>query len=538
MFDLLVIGGGSGGSACARRAAGYGAKVCLVERGPTRDANGVRTGGGPGGTCVNVGCVPKKVMFEVSRQREGLVGGFATAQAYSLSTPAGTGDFDWAGHKKERDAYVARLNKKYTGNWAKEGIELVEGVASFVNQSTVSVQLADGSQREISAHKILIACGGVPALPEIPGAELAITSDGFFDLEQRPQKVAVVGAGYIAVELAGIFHGLGSETHLLFRGESVLRHGFDSFVTGHLMKLMERDGPCLHPQSTPTRLFRAADGTITLVASGPNGHESEVTGLHCVLMATGRKPYTAPLELEKAGVATDARSGRIIVDDNEQTSVPNVFAIGDATTSPFDLTPVAIAAGRRLADRLYGNEPDARLEYHDVATVIFSHPPIGTIGLTEMQAVERYGRDAIRVKSTEFAGEHMALLRKEKKVTTAFKLVLCGAEEKVVGLHCIGQRCDEMMQGFAVAMKMGATRADFEAAVAIHPTEAEEFVTFGGWGQMPRPHGQPAAPLKPMLPPSVTKARTAAAKARQGRAQLALAFVVGVAITMVVMRRH
>jgi len=526
-YDLLVIGGGSGGSACARRAAGvYGAKVCLVERGPAWDASGTRTFNGPGGTCVNVGCVPKKVMFEVSRQREGVVGDAATAGHYSLHVPPDTFTFDWAAHKKQRDAYVASLNAKYKSNWAKEGVELIEGVASFVDTNTVCVERIDGERKVISARRILIACGGLPAPPAIPGVELSITSDGFFDLETQPSKVAVVGAGYIAVELAGILHGLGSTAHLLFRGERVLRRGFDPFITSHLMKVMESHGPALHAHSTPSRLYRARDGTITLVVAGESGMQVEHTGFDCVIMATGRKPYTAPLRLPNAGVATDSKTGHIIVDSDERTSVPSIYAIGDATTTGYDLTPVAIAAGRRLADRLFGGEPRAKIEYANIATVVFSHPPIGTIGLTEPQAVDAFGADAVRVKTASFGGEHQSLVPPEARMNTALKLVLAGPDERVVGLHCIGKRCDEMMQGFAVALKMGATRADFEAAVAIHPTEAEEFVTFGGWG-LHKP--APGAPPKPMLPPYVSAPLAAATAARQTYVRMALAFAAGAA---------
>ena len=535
-YDLVVIGGGSGGSACARRAAKYGAKVALIECGPTRDANGTRTGNGPGGTCVNVGCVPKKVMFEVARQREGMVGEVATAGAYSLSVPEGTCQFDWAEHKARRDGYVGRLVKRYAQNWKAEGITLVDGMASFESADTVVVHRDGAEPLRLRGHKVLIACGGEPDVPSLPGAELAITSDGFFDLETQPAKVAVVGGGYIAVELAGILHALGSETHLLFRGDSVLRHGFDPFVTEHLMTLMQRDGPHLHPRSTPTALSRAADGSLTLlteVAEGGGDQAGQRThaGLDCVLFATGRRPKVAPLNLANAGVVLDPASGRIVVDDDERTSVPNVFAIGDATTAKYDLTPVAIAAGRRLADRLFGSEPKARLEYSDVASVVFSHPPLGTVGLTEPQAIEQFGAAQVRVQSAVYAGEQMGVVPPKNKVRTAIKLVLQGPEERVVGLHCIGQRCDEMVQGFAVALKMGATRADFEAAVAIHPTEAEEFVTFGGWGQAtPRPSVSP----RPMLAPYTARPLAAAVAARRGNLGLVAAFAAGVAVTAAV----
>jgi len=358
-----------------------------------------------------------------------------------------------------------------------------------------------GAPKLLKATKVIVAVGGAPAPLPVPGGELAITSDGFFDLEARPKKVAVLGAGYIAVEMAGIFHGLGSECHLFFRGATVLRT-FEPYIVETLMEEMAAHGPNLHPKSTPARLYRAADGTITVCVTDAIGMVVEHHGFDVVLSATGRLPVSPALHLERAGVTVNAK-GLIEVDEYENTSAPSVYALGDVTTTGWELTPVAIAAGRRLADRLFGGEPRARIEYHTIATVVFSHPPIGTIGLTEPEARKAYGDAAIKTKQARFVPMIYSLNKKAEeggyRVKTALKLVLKGPEERVVGLHCIGTHCDEMMQGFAVAVRMGATRADFEASVAIHPTIGEEFVTFGGWGQ----ETDAAGKAKPKLPPYV-----------------------------------
>jgi len=504
-YDLLVIGGGSGGSACARRAAAYGAKVCLVERMWEHDAKGIRHGAGPGGTCVNVGCVPKKLMWMAASQRESMVGPASVTQGFGLKVPPGAGDVFWSTLKKNRDQYVNRLVENYEANWKKEKIELVKGVATFEDAQTVRVKLNAGGEQLIKASKVLVAVGGRPVLPEdVPGIDLAINSDAFFELEQQPKKVAVLGAGYIAVEMAGIFHGLGSETHLFFRGQTVLRRGFDPYIVDALMSELQHHGPQLHASCSPKRLVRdTATGKISLTVM-QDGNEETVGGFDAVLSAIGRQPVTATLQLGKAGVDVD-EAGLVKVDAFENTSSPSVFALGDCTTSGFELTPVAIAAGRRLADRLFGGEPRARIEYASIATVVFSHPPIGTIGLTEPAARAEFGDAAITVKQAAFSSMAYALNAADAKVKTALKLVLRGPEETVVGLHCIGPFSDEMMQGFAVAVRMGATRADFEASVAIHPTIAEEFVTFGGWGQR-----TVDGVKKPQLPPYLAPVAPAA----------------------------
>jgi len=479
-YDVIVIGGGSGGSGFAKRAAGYGAKVCIIEKGKQWDERGLRTGAGPGGTCVNVGCVPKKLMFMAASHREMMVSDVSTSAGYGFSVPDKAGQVDWAGLKTRRDAYVAKLNNTYETGWTKLGINVVSGTASFVNANTVSVHCPDGTQKTLSAGHILIACGGVPAAPDVPGVEHTINSDGFFELEKQPKKVAVIGAGYIAVEMAGILNALGSETHLFFRGKTVMRHGFDPYIVETLMDAMEKHGPKLHSGSELVSIKKEANGSLSLKMKSPE--VTDYAGFDCILLAIGRKPVTDQLGLGKVGVKVD-KKGLIEVDQYENTSVPGIYALGDATNTGFELTPVAIAAGRRLADRLFGCEPRARIAYETIATVVFSHPPIGTIGLTEPQAKTEFGEANVRVLEARFASMLYAFNSDSNKVKTALKLVLKLPEERVVGLHCIGPYSDEMMQGFAVAVRMGATRADFEASVAIHPVIAEEFVTFAGWGQ-------------------------------------------------------
>jgi glutathione reductase (NADPH) len=481
-YDAIVIGGGSGGSGFAKRAVGYGAKVCVIERGATYDENGLRTGAGPGGTCVNVGCVPKKIMFMAAAHREMMTGPAATAKGYGFDVPEEVGKVDWAALKARRDAYVGRLTTGYKGGWQNAGVEVIDGVASFKDAKTISIEDSEGKTTTISGKNIVIACGGVPKALDIPGGELVINSDSFFELEEQPKKVAVIGAGYIAVEMAGIFEALGSETHLFFRGEGVLR-GFDPFIQENLMEALQNHGPTLHPLSTPASIKKESDGTLTYsTTEGPDGKPCEYSGFDCILCSIGRRPVTDVLDLDKAGVETTA-GGFIKVDEYENTNVDGILAIGDATTTGYELTPVALAAGRRLGDRLFGGEARARIEYETIGTVVFSHPPIGVIGLTEPQAKKEFGEDNIVVKTAKFGSMLYAFNEDEHKVKTGLKLVLKLPEERIVGMHIIGPYSDEIMQGFAVAVRMGATRADFEASVAIHPTIGEELVTFGGWGQ-------------------------------------------------------
>jgi glutathione reductase (NADPH) len=363
--------------------------------------------------------------------------------------------------KERRDAYVRRLNGIYRQNLGRRGVTLIRGTGYFLDRNTVRVD--DDDYR---AKNVVIATGGHPIVPRIHGAEFGITSDGFFELEERPRRVALVGSGYIAVELSGVFNALGSDTTVLVRKDGVLR-SFDEMIREQQHKSMARDGIRLETGVVPHALERMEDG-LKLVADDGR----EFGAYDCVIWAVGRAPNTGHLLLDNAGVDADGY-GFVPVDDYQRTNVDNIFALGDVT-GRVALTPVAIAAGRRLADRLYGGMTDRHLEYHCIPTVIFSHPPIGTVGLTEQEARAEYGDD-IKVYESRFTPMLFAL--GEHKEPSAMKLVTVGAEEKIVGCHVVGEGADEMTQGFSVAVRMGATKVDFDDTVAIHPTSAEEFVT-------------------------------------------------------------
>jgi len=442
-YDLVVIGGGSGGLAHAQRAAEYGARALVVEYGRL------------GGTCVNVGCVPKKVMWYTAEHRHR----FAHAADYGFDLSVN--GHDWLALKSARDAYIERLNGIYARNLANKGVDHVSGEGRLVDRNTVAV-----GDREYRAENIVIATGGRPIVPRIHGAELGITSDEFFELEERPERVLIAGSGYIAVELGGVFHGLGSDVELVVRKDGVVR-SFDPMLGSELMQAMRHDGISVVTGVHPAELTRTADGIVMTSEDG-----RRFGPVDCFLWAVGRAPNTERLELDKAGVDMDGY-GFVPVDKYQTTNVDNVFALGDVTGA-VALTPVAIAAGRRLADRLYGGMDGRYLDYDNIPTVIFSHPPMGTVGLTEAQAREEYG-DTVRVYTSAFVPMYYAL--GEKKGRTHMKLIVAGAEERVVGCHIIGDGADEMLQGFAVALKMGATKRDFDDTVAIHPTSAEEFVT-------------------------------------------------------------
>jgi glutathione reductase (NADPH) len=442
-FDVLVIGGGSGGIAHARRAAEYGARVAVMESGRL------------GGTCVNVGCVPKKLMW------------YAAAHAHHFEHAADYG-FDievrghnWAAIKEKRDAYIARLNGIYEKNLDNSGVTHVSGHASFVDAHTVAV-----GDQHFEADRIVIATGGRPAIPDIPGAELGINSDDFFGLEERPQRVLVAGSGYIAVELAGVFNTLGSDVRLVVRKDSILRD-FDTMLGENLMECMEKYGIEIETRFVPASVERVDDGLTVHAEDGRT-----FGPVDSVLWAIGREPNSAGLAVENAGIRMDAR-GFIPTDKWQQTNVEHIFALGDVTGRAA-LTPVAIAAGRRLADRLDGGMEGRHLDYDLIPTVIFSHPAIGTVGLTEAAAKEKYG-DAVKVYRSNFIPMYYALGAKKQR--SIMKLITVGEDERIVGCHIIGEGADEMLQGFAVAIRMGATKRDFDDTVAIHPTNAEELVT-------------------------------------------------------------
>jgi glutathione reductase (NADPH) len=442
-FDLITIGGGSGGLACAQRAAEYGAKAAVIEAGRL------------GGTCVNVGCVPKKIMWNAA----GVALALADAADYGFAVTQGDGD--WALLKQKRDAYVARLNGIYARNLAAKGVAHIQGRATFIDAHTV-----EAGGRRLSAPHVVIATGGVPMIPTIPGAGFGMSSDGFFELESRPQRVAVVGSGYVACELAAAFAELGSAVELFIRKDHLLTH-FDVMLGKSLMREMRDQGVTIRTGVVPGAL-RERSGRRTLVAADGR----EFADFDCVLWAIGRSANIADLNLDRAGVVQDA-NGFILADTFQNTNIGGVYAIGDVTGRPA-LTPVAIAAGRRLSDRLFGGKHDRHLDYDLIPSVVFTHPPIGTVGLSESEARERF-KDAVKVYVADFTPMYHALT--SRKTHTDMKLVCAGPDEKIVGCHIIGLGADEMLQGFAVAIRMGATKRDFDDTIAIHPTSAEELVT-------------------------------------------------------------
>ncbi len=443
-FDLIVIGGGSGGLAAAQRAAEYGARVAVVESHRL------------GGTCVNVGCVPKKVMWYAADLADAL--GDASGYGFDVSADG----HDWKQLKDRRDAYILRLNGIYETNLARRGVTLVRARARFIDRRTVAV----GDAR-LSAPHIILATGGHPVVPSIPGAQLGITSDGFFELTERPGRVAVVGSGYIAVELAGVFAALGSAVDLVLRTGAALRQ-FDAMLGESMLKILGEAGVTIQTQAIPEALRGGPHDLRLAVRDG-----RQLGPYDCVLWAIGRASAVADLGLTNAGVECDAE-GFIATDKYQLTSTAGIYAIGDVTGRA-QLTPVAIAAGRRLSDRLFGGKADRHLDYHNIPTVVFGHPPLGTVGLTEREARECYGDDNVTVFKSGFLPMYHQLT--SRKPRCDMKLVTVGPERRVVGVHVIGPGADEMMQGFAVAVRMGATKADFDDTVAIHPTSAEELVT-------------------------------------------------------------
>lgn len=443
-YDLIAIGGGSGGLSAAERAASYGARCAVIETGRL------------GGTCVNVGCVPKKIMWHTAHL------------AHALDDASGYGfkldyfDFDWRRLKTARDALIRHLNEEYLGYLSQAGVELIRGFARWMDARTLEV-----NGEHYTADHIVIATGSRPRIPDLPGAEFGISSDGFFELNNCPPRVAIVGSGYIAVELAGVLHTLGAEVMLLLRKDQVLRP-FDAMLREQLMARLREDGITVLTHTQVRAVARRVNGSLNLHCDG----QANILNVDTLLWAIGRDPNTAALNLPAVGVATTP-SGAIPTDPFQNTNIPGIYAIGDATER-FHLTPVAIAAGRRLADRLFGGQPDRRLLYENIPTVVFSHPPIGAVGLTEEEARRDYG-EAVKIYQTQFRPLYHAFTA--RPLQTVMKLVCIGPEEKIVGCHLIGEGADEMLQGFAVAIRMGATKRDFDDTVAIHPTSAEELVT-------------------------------------------------------------
>ena len=451
-FDLIAIGGGSGGLAVAEKAAEYGRRVAVVEAHKL------------GGTCVNNGCVPKKIMWYAADLAH------AVDDARDFGIPAVRGLTDWARLVRRRQDYIGMINRYWDGYVKDRRITRIEGTARFIDAHRIEV---DGAL--YSADHIVLATGGRPVVPPVPGADLGITSEGFFELVQQPRRVAIIGAGYIGAELAGVLRALGSEVSIVALEARVLET-FDPMIGEVLMREMRKQGIELHMGFQVAGLVRTGRGIALDAVDGGQ----RVGGFDTVIWAVGRAPNTQQLQLGRAGVETRA-NGIVPTDEYQNTNVPGVYALGDITgRSP--LTPVAIAAGRRLATRLFAGQPESRVDYENIPSVVFAHPPVGTVGLTEPQARERH--DKVTVYRTEFTPMRHAL--SEHGVTTAMKLVCVGKEQRVAGIHLIGDNVDEMLQGFAVAVKMGATKADLDNTIPIHPISAEELVTM----KVPEPEPQ------------------------------------------------
>lgn len=444
-YDIIAIGGGSGGSATMNRAAMHGAKAAVIE------------GNIIGGTCVNVGCVPKKVMWYGAQVSETLKN-YAADYGYTI----GETSFDFKTLRKNREAYIERSRQAFSNNFNRNGVDYIEGYARFVDKNTVEV-----NGEHIRAKHIVIATGSYAFIPNVPGSELGGTSDDVFAWEELPESVSIIGAGYIAVELAGVLHALGVKTDLFVRKGGPLR-GFDQGIVEVLVEEMKKNGQPLHTHKVPQKLEKLNNGDIQIHFEDGTTHTSQK-----VIWAVGRKANVHQLNLEAACVELTER-GFIQVDEYQNTTTPGIYALGDVSGEK-ELTPVAIKAGRTLAERLFNGKTDAKMDYELIPTVVFSHPAIGSIGLTQEQAEAKYGIENIKVYQSTFAGMYSAIT--VHRQMTKLKLITLGEEEKVIGLHGIGGGIDEMIQGFAVAVKMGATKADFDATVAIHPTASEEFVT-------------------------------------------------------------
>lgn len=451
-FDLIALGAGSGGLSVVERAAKYGAKCAVIENKEL------------GGTCVNVGCVPKKVMW------------YGASVAHTLRDAPDYGfkleqqGFSWEKLVMKRENLIAGINDWYFDYLNDSNVEVIEGAGRFLDNKTLEVTDEDGDKTQYTADKIVIATGAQPIMiTNIEGAEHGITSDGFFALEDEcPKKTVVVGGGYIALELAGLLQALGSETHVMHQGFPVLI-GFDDMLRDQLRKAMENDGVQFDDHRKITKIEKQADDSLTITFNEGKPLEN----VEQLIWAIGRVPNTQNIGLENTDIKADQR-GFIEVNDEQESSVEGIFAIGDIIRQP-QLTPVAIATGRRLGDRLYGNMPNRKMNFDFIPTVMFTHPPIATLGLSESAAKEQYGEAQIKVYQTSFPPMYYSLVK--HKVKTAMKMVVLGEEEKIVGIHMIGLGVDEMLQGFAVAVRMGATKQDFDDTLAIHPTSSEELVT-------------------------------------------------------------
>lgn len=440
-YDLFVIGAGSGGVRASRMAASYGAKVAVCEDRYL------------GGTCVNVGCVPKKLYVYASEYSSHFTD--AKGFGWQIGKPA----FDWSTLRDNKTQEISRLNGVYEGILDRAGVEIIDGRGKIIDAHTVEV---DG--KKFTTERILIATGGWPFVPDIPGKEHAVDSNGIFDLAEFPQRLAVVGGGYIAVEFAGIFHGLGAQVTQLVRGGGLL-NGFDKETAEFAAEQIQQNGVHIRFNTEVTAIEKQADGSLYLTIS--DGHHLTVDA---VLFATGRKPHLDGLGLENVNV-TLAKSGHIEVNDTFQTSEPSIYALGDVTGG-IELTPVALAEGMALAGYLFDEQP-CKVDYTNIATTVFCQPNIGTVGMTEEQARKEYS-NVLKFRSN-FRAMKNTLGGSQQR--TLMKLLVDAETDKVLGAHMVGDSAGEIMQGIAIAIKCGATKADFDATIGIHPTAAEEFVT-------------------------------------------------------------
>ncbi len=439
-FDLFVIGGGSAGVRCARISAGHGARVGIAE------------GRFWGGTCVNVGCVPKKLM--VNAAEYGAWAEDAAAFGWDISK----GVHDWARFAERRNAEISRLSTIYDKLLKGAGVTTFEAHAGFVDAHTLQV-----GNRRVTAERIVIATGGHPTKPDIPGADLALISDDLFTLPALPKRVAIVGSGYIGLEFAGILNGLGAEVHLIYRGSLPLK-GFDEEIRTGVADALTAQGIHLNPDTKPTRLARLGDGYMLSLSN------NFVREVDAVFFLTGREPNTRGLNLEAAGVRC-ASNGAVVVDEDHATSQRHIYAIGDVIHR-VNLTPMATAVGHALADTLFGNNP-RKASYLNVPTAVFTSPPVGTVGLTEAEAAARGPVDIYVTRFTPM--RHTITGRQGRR--TLMKLVVCQQTDRVLGAHMLGEDAAEIMQGIGIAITAGATKADFDRTIGIHPTAAEEFVT-------------------------------------------------------------
>ncbi len=444
-YDYIAIGGGSGGIASVNRAASYGKKCALIEAGDL------------GGTCVNVGCVPKKVMW-YSAQIADAIQKYGSDYGFNSELKS----FDWKKLVENRQAYIQRIHASYQSGLSKNQVDVIHGFATFVDHKTIEV-----NGETFTADHILIATGTQPSRPNIEGAEYGIDSNGFFELQELPKRTAIIGSGYIAVELAGVLNSLGSNVQFFIRKHLPLR-SLDKFLGETLLESMRSDHIQVHTQATPVKVSKLEDQSLLLQLEDGTQHI-----IDCLIWAVGREPNTKALKLERTNIQLDDL-GYIQVDQFQNTSQSGLYAVGDITGKA-ELTPVAVAAGRKLSERLFNGKSEEYLNYENIPTVVFSHPPIGTVGLTEEQAIAQFGQDQIKVYSSSFTSMYTAVT--QHRQVSKMKLICAGVDEKIIGIHGIGYGMDEILQGFAVALKMGATKKDFDDTVAIHPTSAEEFVT-------------------------------------------------------------